>query len=389
MKIDKKNFRHWIYLFIFTFNLLTALLSTLFSRRLENRIVLYGHKLNGNLAAIYYFTLDNIADAYTINFLCLDPVYHKRLKGQGVRTFSALNWFDIRAVCRATFIITDHGPHALFFLNLLRTSIFIDVWHGIPYKFLTNKDLYFVKKYEAIFVPSRKIAEIYVKQFKIPPGNIHITGYGRTDRLIAPEYDKQQLFQNYGISSEHVKNVLYAPTWQHAVGEKGLGGFGIDENEFLNKLTTTCQENDANLIVRSHINMTAFDGDLQNLFFLPSSKFPDTEEILLMSDVLISDWSSIVFDYLLLEKPTIFLERRVPFVNGFAIGPAYRFGLVANDFASLKTAIGAAVTDTRNYMERYSGRMKDIKNEIYGNYSDGRSTARYFEALKNIEAVTN
>src|SRR3546814_3640481 len=68
--------------------------------------------------------------------------------------------------------------------------------------------------------------------------------------------------------------------------------------------------------------------DFPGVVAFPGDLYPNTEEILQISDALICDWSSIAFDYLLLDRPTYFLDVPPPFRKGLALGANYRFGPV-------------------------------------------------------------
>ena len=79
MKIDKRNPRHWLILLTSGVLLLLALPFRLFGRH-SNRVVLYGHKLNGNLLPFYEYGLAH--DDMEFFYLSLDPEYLATLKDQ-------------------------------------------------------------------------------------------------------------------------------------------------------------------------------------------------------------------------------------------------------------------------------------------------------------------
>src|SRR3546814_11702319 len=85
--------------------------------------------------------------------------------------------------------------------------------------------------------------------------------------------------------------------------------------------------------------VVAFPGDL----------YPNTEEILQISDALICDWSSIAFDYLLLDRPTYFLDVPPPFRKGLALGANYRFGPVVLGLEQLVAQLESWLKASSNY----------------------------------------
>jgi CDP-glycerol glycerophosphotransferase len=120
-----------------------------------------------------------------------------------------------------------------------------------------------------------------------------------------------------------------------------------------------------------------------NLKEVPLSRYEDTEALLAVTDILVSDWSSIVFDYLLLKRPTLFLHRDDPFQKGFSCGPEYRFGPVINNIDELIAAIEGAC-DTADYLLHWKPIMDATAMELYGSYADGHSTERVVKQLDEL-----
>ena len=122
MKIDKSNPRHWFYLVIFTLNILIGIACAFVLGKTKRKtIVLYGHKLNGNLLAIYEYAVKRKTDAEDcdIYYLTMDPVYFGDLKSKGIQAYCALKPYDICSVCRSRYIVSDHGLHSLVILKNL------------------------------------------------------------------------------------------------------------------------------------------------------------------------------------------------------------------------------------------------------------------------------
>jgi CDP-glycerol glycerophosphotransferase len=82
MKLDKHNIRHWWYLLLFAFNVALAIACRPFRRRAGRRVLLYGHKLNGNLLAIQQ-QLSTTQPRVEAVYLTRDPSYHRELSRQG------------------------------------------------------------------------------------------------------------------------------------------------------------------------------------------------------------------------------------------------------------------------------------------------------------------
>jgi CDP-glycerol glycerophosphotransferase len=115
---------------------------------------------------------------------------------------------------------------------------------------------------------------------------------------------------------------------------------------------------------------------------LPGTRFPDTEAILLASDVLVCDWSSIAFDFLLLRRPTVFLDVPPPFRKGFSLGPEYRFGAIARDLPELMRQLETCVGEPEAYWRVHAGTYQSIRHQVYGDKADGHSAARCIARLQ-------
>ena len=100
--------------------------------------------------------------------------------------------------------------------------------------------------------------------------------------------------------------------------------------------------------------------------------------------VLICDWSSIAFDYLILDKPTLFLDVEPPFRNGFTLGREYRFGRVVGDMASLCGALRAVLEDQESYLRDHRALHARTKAEVYGGNTDGLVSKRQLERLVDL-----
>ena len=162
--------------------------------------------------------------------------------------------------------------------------------------------------------------KIYVDIFKHENiKNLFITGYGRLDYI--KKFNKSS---NKNIIVEDLKKklnlptnkktILYAPTWIH---DKNLvkNDFMSPKNfDFLNYLDEIGNELNLNIIFRPHLN-TKFTrsfknkfNQLKNIFYMPQEDFDNVEDFLIISDILITDYSSISLDYILLKRPVLFLD---------------------------------------------------------------------------------
>ena len=388
MKINKKDPKHWLYLANFAlFVLLSIPLRPLLKRfKRKPIVILYGHKLSGNLLGIKR-QLDRGNSNIESFFLTMDPAYFRQNKD----FLCAQNPLHILKVVSADCLISDHGLHALIFYLKMTDMKFFDVWHGIPYKGFDSQDFKVQHCYDETWVASPLLAEIYTKQFGFKKSNVAVTGYARTDTIVARTETDNEIFQRLGL--RHInsrKLVLFAPTWKQDSEHRSLFPFDKPAEVFLKDITNVCLRNNAILLFRAHLNT----GDSivlpdDSAIAVPFADYPDTEALLRISDVLICDWSSIAFDYLLLDRPALFLDVEPPFRKGFSLGPEYRYGAIIKDFSKLLEQLDRCLSKPDDYWKEYGEHHVTTREKVYGSYADGQSAQRCINRLKGGLAEAN
>jgi CDP-glycerol glycerophosphotransferase len=130
-------------------------------------------------------------------------------------------------------------------------------------------------------------------------------GYPRNDLLLAPERAElsASLRARFGLPTDKTV-LLYAPTFRNASGPfKPDFSFEDFAREF----------GDTHLLlVRAHYLNTVSVPEKARGAVQDVSKYPDVTELFLASDVLITDFSSVMFDYALLDRPYFDLESEAP-----------------------------------------------------------------------------
>lgn len=162
--------------------------------------------------------------------------------------------------------------------------------------------------------------------------------------------------------------------------------FGVSPKVFFKELDKIARENSTHIIFRTHLNSS--DGfnitNLTNTSFMPYSKYEVVEDFLYISDVLVTDWSSVGIDFLPLRRPTIFMDVKAPFKHGFNLGPEHRFGDIAANFSDLKTALSNNLKNPEDFIQQYGEKMENSAKVAYGETLDGHSCDRYYANLKDM-----
>lgn len=238
-------------------------------------------------------------------------------------------------------------PRAKYWVNNVRLpgwmpkpqdTVYVQTWHGTPLKKLgvdideihmpgTSTTTYkknFVResrKWSYLVSPNAYSTEIFKRAFHYQ-GEVIESGYPRNDILSNHSNTLiSSLKQKLGIS-EDKKIMLYAPTWRdNEFYQKGKYKF-----EFQFDLENWKKEYGEEWVLLSRMHYLVaenFDFSLHEGIVYDVSSYPDIRDLYLISDLMITDYSSVFFDYAILNRPIVFfmydLEKYRDQLRGFYI----------------------------------------------------------------------
>jgi len=277
-----------------------------------------GKQYSCNPRAIYEYLKENHPDY--IMYWSVDPSFIKNFQGKDlnyVNRFS-LKWLFIMA--RAKFWVSN--SRLPLWIPKPSHTTYLQTWHGTPLKKLaadieevhmpgTNTENYksnFYKEsrnWDYLVSPNRYSTDIFKRAFQFDK-NIIESGYPRNDFLYTHNNPETILSLKKSFSLPLDKKViLYAPTWRDdQFYEKGKYKFDLKLD--LNRLRQEFKD-DYIVVLRLHY-LVAENLDLSDFkgFAFDFSQYEDIRELYLISDVLITDYSSVFFDYANLKRPMIF-----------------------------------------------------------------------------------
>lgn len=357
------------------------------STRRDASVVFYGHTFNGNLKELANY-IEKQGEV-TCYFATLDPAYVDELAQSPQVPAAPLNLQrlrDVLKIARAGAVITDRRAHVLELLNRATRLPFIDVWHGVPFKGFTKESFAYLQHYHEVWVSSPTLKSIYVDKFGLADTPTVATGYARTDGLVNGAYDRESIMRKYGLPDTYDSVVLVAPTWQQDDKNRSIIPFGVTEHEFFAAMEEVGRRMNALFIFRAHLNVAnagAFPS-LDRVVNMPYALYPDIEEFLAIADVLVTDWSSMVFDYIALARPTVFLDVPPPFDDGFTLGPEYRFGDVVSTMEEYTHALESNLSNPDQWRERHRADLEKAVETAYGSMLDGRVAQRQYARLRQL-----
>lgn len=383
MKVDRRRPAHWLLLLRqAACTVLIIVMRPFLARRATPVVVLYGHQFSGNLKALYRRWQSDGDSDLRLFFCALDPAIAEQAQRDAadVLRFSRLR--DVVTLARTSVMITDHGLHLMSPLLRLTDIRFVDVWHGIPFKGFTPADFALQRRYHEVWVSSPLLRALYLDRFGFHPDKVRSLGYARVDRLLARPAPASR-FRREGVPARD-KVVLYAPTWQQDDQGRPLFPFGCGQEAFIRRLSEVCRANGAVLVIRAHLNASIRRDSHERVLYCSQKDFPDTEDVMLGSDILICDWSSIAFDFLALDRPTLFLDVPPPFRNGFSLGPEYRFGPVIDNLDALAASVERYLREPGAYFREYGKKHEATLEAVYGTDRREESARRQLRRLREL-----
>lgn len=390
MKFNKYSINHY-FIFIWSLLLLLIAVPVRYVKISPNKktVILYGHKLYGNLKAIYDSKSQINSSIY---FLTLDKNYYQNLAKKNVNVIYGLNLIHVIKVVKSTVFVCDHGLHFYKILMYLSNIVFLDTNHGVTHNKDGLKFYNYFSKFDEVWMMSKYQKKLY-EEYDYKSNNLVITGYGRLDSLFEfTNKDKggkvkiiNNLKEKYEIKSKKV--VLLAPTWVKKIEILDNENYPYNKIKFFEQLENIGAKENLLFIYRPHMN-DIISNEIYT--FIQKSKFivlrdlktyTNTEDFLKMCDILITDWSSIALDYIILNRPVLFLDTLVPFVNGVHDENVLRYGEVVK-VQKLNEVLSLYVRNKELYFENNPQHLK-IKNVFHDIGLDGKSTERYIGRINN------
>jgi len=218
----------------------------------------------------------------------------------------------VSAMARARVVVDNYAKR--FYLKFpAKDQIYIQTWHGdrafkkVGFDF-KGQHLRMLEEHASLGITGSDYGDRQFRSAFRYKGEIMKVGYPRNDILIRNDpAESAAIRKRLGLGAD-VQILLYAPTFRD-VDQRAHAGqkVSLDLHHVLDTLEKTTGR-EWKCLVRAHylsygLNMKDNSGRL-----IPASDYPEMAELLLVSDALITDYSSCAGDYALLRRP-IFLYQ--------------------------------------------------------------------------------
>ena len=289
-----------------------------------------------------------------------------------------------------------------YYLKKNKNTKYIQTWHGTPLKKLAmdmdkvnNSETINIEEYKEEFKKNTSAWDYLISQnsysskiFKRAfafDGEMLEIGYPRNDILVNENNEAKinEIKERLNIDKDK-KIILYAPTWRdNEFHQSGIYKFAteMDFNAMKNALS-----DEYVLIVKFHyLVKDEINWDEYRDFIIECNEMWDIQELYLISDILITDYSSVMFDYALLNRPILFYTYDMEF---------YKDNL-RDFYFDINTVPGPLIETTEDlvdfiknnskedYFEKYGTKYRAFK-DTYNEFDKGDSCKRVIELVKEL-----
>ncbi len=304
----------------------------------------------------------------------------------------SFKYFYYMARCKYI-VFNGRQPH--YFIKR-KGNVFLETWHGTPLKKLVfdmddvttasplYKEQFYIqtRSWDYLVAPNQFSEDIFRHAFMYD-GKMLETGYPRNDILYHPEKEAKmvEIKKELNIPAEK-KVILYAPTWRDDEF------YGHAQYKFSLKMDLAKMKEELGdeyvVILRTHyfiadfLDLSEFEGFAYNL-----SKYDDIARLYLISDILITDYSSVFFDYANLRRPMLFftydLEKYRSVLRGFYMDVEEELpGPMLFDTEQIIDAVKNIDNVQEKYKEKY-----DSFCDKYCAWEDGHASEKVVNAVFN------
>jgi CDP-ribitol ribitolphosphotransferase / teichoic acid ribitol-phosphate polymerase len=295
---------------------------------------------------------------YDIHYILL--MFEKNLLGDFKYFLNCLK--QLVEIKKSSLVILNDNNYVISHMKPKNVKV-LQIWHacGAVKKFGNQiKRQYPVQNYDYVLCNAEYWKDPYSQAFNVEKDQVLVTGMPRIDTLLNLN-GKDEFYLKYPELKDK-KLCLYAPTFRGNI----IDGFKIQSFDFTK--------------IKDYIVLYKFHpllGDIQCKGGINMNK-EDLYTLMQVSDCLISDYSSVIFDYSLLNKPMI---SYIPDIDEYKqdIGLNIDF----NDFP------GPVCTDEDQLMEALKFEDYDYDKLSYFQmkymvYTDGRNTSRVVDTINQI-----
>ena len=364
-----------------------------------------GYRFADNAASFFLYCQHNLDPSVQLVWVSRDRDIVRKLRSEGWRAHYVWSLTGLAVSLRAGVYLFDNFVKDINFWTS-RSARKVNLWSGIPLKaverdidnprsryyrlfhgtlperaFLSMMMPWHVDRPDLILATSEEMLEITCRAFDISEDAVAVTGFPRNDVLFDPESgsarDTHAWPASFRSAYEEGRFIFfYLPTYR----DSGKPFVDVDWRA----IDEVMERRNASLFLKLHPDdRGSFGGSGHHIHQLPQKI--DIYETLAVADALVSDYSSIIFDFMMLERPIIHYlpdleeyrasSRRLIFDPvEIAVGPVCRTG---TEWISALDSVASGARAAAEDQARWTATRRRVNR-----YSDGESNRRVLDALR-------
>lgn len=301
---------------------------------------------------------------------------------------------DIYYSITSRFIFITHGH---FLRRTPANQVCVNLWHGIPFKAIGTMQGLGGRSDTFLVATSSSTQKIFAQSFGIREENVVITGQARTDRML--NASREDVLHRALPNAPPPKLVLFwLPTFRQTSYFEGQCDGLVFDNIFncsdfsVSDFNSILRKHEAVCFVKPHpMAVQQKLSDESNIRFIDETWLSDhglsLYELIGATDCLISDISSVIADFMLLDRPIVLLfEDIVSYEKsrGFSFNPITRYlpAKVSRNFESFTVELEAVLKGQDSYSERRA----ELK-ELFFSHTDACATNRILDIAMGEDSV--
>lgn len=364
-----------------------------------------GHRFADNAAAFFQYCHQVDVDAVDLVWISRRRDIVDDLRRLG---YEAYRVWSVRGVLRClragVFVFDCFAKDINFWLS--RNAITVNLWSGVPLKAFERDIDNPASRYHRLFhgvapvrlaygammpwhlvrphliiATSEETAAITRRAFDVPESAVVVTGFPRNDLLLSAEGHRQARSKCppdvLAAADAGTTVFFYLPTFR----DSAKPYLNIDWD----RLEALMEEVDGVFLIKFHpMDSTSFDQGSPRVVQLPQDI--DVYHVLPFTSALISDYSSVIFDYMLLDRPIIYYmpdlgefrasSRKLLFDPGdIAVGPC---------LSTPEDLLGALAEIATDRAQSHGGARRDTAMARLHAFDDDQSGARVLKAIRSV-----
>jgi len=367
----------------------------------------FGKKFADNSKYLFLYVRKNHPEIRAI-WLSRNREVIKTLTKKGHEAYMIHSLRGLFLSCRANCVVICQG---LVDVNkyFIAGAKKVQLWHGTPFKKIGSDDIlhcqenrtaaglflrklrdklfpFVTERYSFAIATSGEARWKLASAFRMPKAYVHITGYPRNDALEGSDYASNEVQRWQERIKEHLTDkavIAYLPTFRDSQRINLLADYAFVEKD----VEAFLKKHGAVMWVKAHFAGKPLESlgetGSSRILLLSDEELPDIYPILRETDILITDYSSVYFDYLLLDRPIIFapfdledyIQRdRELYYDYDEVTP----GPKAKNWPEVLKLI-------EQVMEK--DEWKESRREIsrrFNKFTDGESSRRVFEEIREL-----